>query len=132
MPRPLPAFEVKRIVTSKVFSRRVTHGSSAGPWDISFIVKNGNTVRIPEREGAERASHSYVESAVSSSDLPLRLLSSRLLASSCGSEQLTCHPAALPAATRAEAGRGAPFVSHVKPLVRRMFIGVAFLRKGCR
>ena len=65
------------------------------------------------------------------SDLPLRLLSSRLLASSCGSEPLTCHPAALPAATRAEAGREAPFVTHVKPLVRRMFIGVAFLRKGC-
>ena len=71
MPRPLPAFEVKGIVTSKVFSRRVTHGSSAGPWDISFIVKNGNTVRIPERErGSERASHSYVESAVSSVTFP--------------------------------------------------------------
>lgn len=131
MPRPLPAFEVKGIVTSKVFSRRVTHGSSAGPWDISFIVKNGNTVRIPERE-RERASEPQLRRIGRQfSDLPLRLLSSRLLASSCGSEQLTCHPAALPAATRAEVGRGAPFVSHVKPLVR-MFIGVAFLRKGCR
>ena len=54
MPRPLPAFEVKGIVTSKVFSRRVTHGSSARPWDISFMVKNGNTVRVPERERASK------------------------------------------------------------------------------
>ena len=129
MPRPLPAFEVKGIVTSKVFSRRVTHGSSAGPWDISFMVKNGNTVRIPENERASEPELRPIGRQFS--DFPLRLLSSRLLASSCGSEPLTCHPAALPAATRAEAGRGAPFVTHVKPLVRRMFSGVAFLRKGC-
>lgn len=76
MLRPLPALEVKGIMTSKVF------GSSARPWDVSFTVKNGNfTVRILERE-REGASQSYVESVVSSGTFP-RLLSSCLLASLC-------------------------------------------------
>lgn len=124
MLRPLPALEVKGIMTSKVF------GSSARPWDVSFTVKNGNfTVRILERERGSEPELRRIGGQFR--DLPEAFIQLPACFIVCGSEQLTSHPVALPAATRAEEGRGAPFVTHVKLLVRRMFTGVTLLRKGC-
>lgn len=128
MLRPLPAFEVKGIMTSKVFSKGVTHSSSAGPWDVSFIVKNGNTVRILEKE-RERARVTLNRWSVQGPSRGFYPAACCFIV--CGSEQLTSHPVALPSAPRAEEGRGAPFATHVKLLVRRMFTGVTLLRKGC-